>query len=650
MVTPIKTGPLTFADLQEIWESTSDPGYVQSLEQAGEGNGFEVYGQMFAQYGRISQAIDTSTQAMFALPWSGQSAPPADYGQKATVTLTLSRTLLPQLPLVLPQGWFVEELAQDWGYPQGIQRKTGRRYALAQNLVFEPGQQGPLTVGAIAEFPGYGYNNPQPGTISLIDNPGSRFNNTNASVRVSTIQGPIPPGFSTSVPATVVYVDCTDVPDVFVPGIVGEYLSFTAGLNKGTTARIIGYQQPNLSAVPPIGGTVQLAFDQSIEAFSGHFASSPTFQPGELLVFTTAGPTLTGTGVVIDAQVIGGNLFLTFQATSGAATLGCGITGTRSGASVTSVGLMLSSPTFVPENPITGTGATWMVLDWKIDWGMVSTNVASPTGGVAAFLNALGKEKNVFPQAGEPSSKFRQRVAVLSDVVSPNAILRAANRVLQGTHFCFREVGQPSLPGFFYDGETAAHSIPSGLFTPDAYDYDVVDFFVGSSSSYTPNERLIYKSATGALKGFGFFGRFTMGTGIITMIRTGLNVVTPATFAPGDVIVGVSSGIVTPIFSATTYATTIQYRFHEYFDYTDFRAMFMIGVAPQDIGDFGFFYDGIPQQHSGGFYDMRPYALGFYDGFALMLQHLCLQLYNDILPRKAGGVGFYIYPEMQPNC
>src|SRR5579862_728738 len=127
-----KVGALTQADLQAIWEGACDSSFTQPLEAAGEGNGFEAYTQMFAQWARVSQAVETTTQAMYILPSSGQSAPPAMRAHKATVQLTFTRSATSPYvswPIVIAPGTvFVEEQEPDWGDPAGVVVATGRRY------------------------------------------------------------------------------------------------------------------------------------------------------------------------------------------------------------------------------------------------------------------------------------------------------------------------------------------------------------------------------------------------------------------------------------------------------------------------------------------------------------------------------------------
>jgi len=164
-------GPLSEADLQRIWESSVDDLFAQPLTELGDGFGLEVYGQMFAQLARVSRAVDVSTQAMYILPWSGQTNDPARGEARATVTLTFTRTQRLELPMVVTGDVFIDEETTDWGDNPGDSGQvvnTGRRYTLVEPLVFAPGVAGPLTGLAQAERPGWGYNNPQPDTIVAV--------------------------------------------------------------------------------------------------------------------------------------------------------------------------------------------------------------------------------------------------------------------------------------------------------------------------------------------------------------------------------------------------------------------------------------------------------------------------------------------------
>src|SRR3974390_965163 len=207
-------------------------------------------------------------------------------------------------PLVLSAGTLVGETITDWGTNGGVTVQTGRRYALDETIVFPPGQQGPLTVTATAERPGYGYNNPAIGTLTTVEQVGTGFANIDATVRGVIYPGnflPTIPGVTPD-PSIVqgVYVDAIDRADAFLPDHVGQYIAFTAGANSGKIARIVGWSPPNLSASPPTGGTIQIERTESTVSFVGH--SSGTFRVGELLFAGDAGTLLyTGVGTLLDA-------------------------------------------------------------------------------------------------------------------------------------------------------------------------------------------------------------------------------------------------------------------------------------------------------------------------------------------------------------
>src|ERR1700685_3234663 len=103
-------GPLSIQAFEAVWASVVDPAFAQGFIQAGEGNGFEAYTQAMAQLARASAAINTTMEAMYLLPSSGQTSPPASGPNQATVQLTFARTLRLQEPLVLGAGsvWYDE--------------------------------------------------------------------------------------------------------------------------------------------------------------------------------------------------------------------------------------------------------------------------------------------------------------------------------------------------------------------------------------------------------------------------------------------------------------------------------------------------------------------------------------------------------------
>lgn len=442
-----KKGPLTISELINVWRSATDDGYNRPLAERGDGFGLEAIGQAAAQLARVSEAVDRSTQAMFILPWSGQTNEPAGGASKATVQITITRSERFDLALTFVKGQIFFEEEADEQSPDGtLPVATGRRYVVTRTDTLGPGEA-TLTLDTEAERPGYGYNNPREGTITVIVQPGTGFEGEGATV----IAGD-------PVIGTRHRVVATTIPDVPIPRHVGQYLEMVSGANVGQIRRIVGYEAPQPTASPPTGGTFVLAptLVITVSAFP-----SGTFVEGEEVTESGSGATGTLVGVTANALVIDRKVGTFVGA-------GSTITGVESGATATTA-TIVQSPTMTDE---TGSAA-WRVLDWTDDLKVTASNPVSPDGGRPPWLDELGNERGLPRSPGEDDEKYRQRIAKLADTISPNAIKRAANRVLStiGSSVCFREVGDVNglFPGLFYD-----------VVSPDprfAYAYDL-DFTI----------------------------------------------------------------------------------------------------------------------------------------------------------------------------
>lgn len=429
-----KTGPLSQAELKELWLSSVDrDGYAAPLLTQ-PNSGIEFIEQHHAQLARVSLAADRTFQQMYILPFSGQTYEPAGGAVLAEVSLVFNRTgqgtLSTSLPVVLQIGIPVDHAPFDASLTGPEQIFTGRRYFLSETVVFCPGQSGPVTARALSERPFAGYNLPQPNTITVIDQAGSGLENAGASVQAGN--------------RLVLRAE----PDVVGPAQVGQYIVFTSGANLRRARRIIAFEQPSFEN----GGIAVLA-QTAVLQVSG---TSGVFIPGELVTQSGSGATAiylgsTGTLMVVD---------LTAGTLAGSGTL----TGSGSGA-VTTVGVIDEQPALTVE---TNT-ASWRVLDWAVDLGVVVTNPESPTGGRTPMLDALGAERLVFRSPSESDDSYRERVSTPADTVAPNAIQRAMNRVLApfGQTGCLREVGSEKFVGFFYDGD------PTSVDPAVAFAYDL---------------------------------------------------------------------------------------------------------------------------------------------------------------------------------
>lgn len=606
-----KVGAYTHEELEALWLASVDTLYAEPFLDNPD-SGFEVYGQTFEQLARVSEAIDTTTQALFVRPWSGQSAPSAQGGAVAQVDLTIARTAMFERVLVIGAGVMFQEqaLASSPTGPVGL--LTGRRYHLDQELVFNPGEA-TLTASAHAAGEGYGYNNPHPGTINEVDQLGANLFNDRARVSFN-------------------HVLADNRADAPVPEHVNAYFRVTQGVNTGALKRVAAYGAPNVLA--GVGGVLVADAVACIEGDAG----GTQFQPGELIEvrdfsvqvssivvpegpLTSAPPLFVGDLDSLTVMVVGtftgtfqlegsidgvnwttiavfsgagfvvipvGVRFLrvtTTAWTSGSAVVYVGghspggrtvalgralkQTGVdphsvlslrlesgevSAGVSIQVVGLVSLAhlnPTAVLQlanlQDAPAQTEAWRVLPWS-EWGLTVTNALSPVGGRAGMLDALGRERNIDRGPREDDTHYAARVGQIADVVTPNAIRRACNRILApyGLSACFREVGTALLPGMYWDLD------------PWDNDFDA---------------------------------------------------------APRD-------------------------RFKYWLDYADFRGFFLIGLPPLNWGEFGVAWDvGVVNA-----WDNAP-ALCFWDGYPYQAAFLYSQVYQAVNEAHAGGVGFELYLE-----
>ncbi len=460
----VRRGPITAAELMAVWEGAVDVDYARPLVSGGDGAGLEVFGQHAEQLARVSRAVDVTTQAAYMRQHSIQSSPSASGSNRATVTLTLARTGLVSRALVLEKGLVtVEEVQVDHSPEGGVDAPSGRRYVLSETCFFPPGDQGPREVQAVAEHPGYGYNNPLPGSIRGVVQVGAGLNNVLATTTRVDVLVPS----AVLVPASRVRVVCRDEPDVFVTNNVGQTMVFTGGANSGITARVTAYQPPDPFSASPDGGAADVELFQVRQSsdFDG-----PGFVEGEQVQLFDS-TDVVAWGLCVAEVTTDGVQSLAYRLVNGDASTAIRIHGELSGSNIflDTTGAITSDdslPMVAESSPLTA----WKVLDWVHDFGLTSTNASSPRGGTSAMLDALGRDRGIARAVSEGDDAYSRRISIPADTVTPNAIRRAINRVLAplGLAGCFREVGDSVMfPGVFYDGSTADLFDSAG-----AYDYD----------------------------------------------------------------------------------------------------------------------------------------------------------------------------------
>lgn len=424
-------------DLLELWKSVTDPGYHRPILEKPDG-GRAFIEAVHSIHAFASASIGSSTQSLYLRPWSGQQAEPSHVAALATGFLQLSRVpteLFPaSIPVVFPsEQFFVDHVGLDWSDSGPVEFLSGRRYFVTQSLAIGPGALGPLLLPARAEGPGGSYNLPGPGTIRGLTQIGSGLSNI---------------ALSTSAPAPGINLMTLGAqPDVLTALQVGQYvrLSAPAGV-AGQVRRLVAFTPPVDSSN---GGIARL---DSVGVFRAT-AVAGSWRLGEEIVQASSGAV---------GKVISFGAHFAVEATGGGAFTTGTVVGSYSGSSATFSGVVRAC-----ELPAAASVA-WSVLDWVLDVGLTATNLEPFSGGRLPVLEELGEERNIPRSVAEPEATYRARVLAADDVVSPNALLRIANRTLApyGGRGCLREVGTSKLPGLFYD-------VPPDGIAAHAFAYDM---------------------------------------------------------------------------------------------------------------------------------------------------------------------------------
>jgi hypothetical protein len=429
----MSSGALTFAELLAYWKSVTDEGYWRPLVEKAD-SGVEAVYQGLTQWARVSVSVDRTTQAMFVLSWSGQSDDPAGGGLQATVALTVSRTLKFEVPVVLPAGARVLHVDQDYGETGAVEVLTGRAYLLDEAAVLLPGEPGPVYVDATAEREGYGYNLPLEDTITRVEQQGELGFGTGASVEVTVKPRPMTLGNENRLRFV-----ANVLGERLTADHVGQYVAFSAGANAGDLRRVTGY---DAVADPPCVLLDTFAVLDGALAGLALLVGEQVVQP----------PVAPGGGAV--GIVVGGDTrWLLVECTAGAFEDGGVVTGQTTGHVFTTTTVARDGQ-LVAE---AGT-ASWQVLSWVDQLGVVVTNARPPANGRNALLDEVGGQRGVDRGPGQSDADYRRIIAAHLDKVSPNALRRAANRILApiGASCCLREVGTVVYPGFFNDAGSSA--------------------------------------------------------------------------------------------------------------------------------------------------------------------------------------------------
>jgi hypothetical protein len=130
--------------------------------------------------------------------------------------------------------------------------------------------------------------------------------------------------------------------------------------------------------------------------------------------------------------------------------------GVQSPRKITSVDAVNQTAIFSPALPVGDVGATGVVCE-IVELGDLGLEVTQPldaTGGRVAMLDAIGFDRRAGRVVGEGDEAYRHRLCELADTISPAAIERLLESILEPCGICWRlkETRQvDELKGFVWD-------------------------------------------------------------------------------------------------------------------------------------------------------------------------------------------------------
>lgn len=461
-----------------------------------------VFRGLAGELAQLASQADRGIQARFLLPSAIQRSIPAYIGSKANAVVSLQRSGPLEFPLVIAPGALLFQT-----------RRGDRTYTNTSSLLWWPGEGGTKAVKVECEVEGYvgnlEFEANADGTLDLdlLSLVSRDRSNTGATALGGVLSDTgLPDVFSPQVVSSYLQVVSATQPAnvsrvMRITGFADPQVENPPGSGQYPTQVTLDPERWDRSPEPVLEDITLATFtDFYTQAWDGSgavplFGAVPA--AGDSFYFTQAAPF---DGLVIDLLSGAGTWTVAWEYWDGGAwvalpdladpTLGwtqpgvsqiswsipgdwATIVSPLSGlpwyfvrANLAAVALVTTAPTFRRVSTITtaplvpDTSVEWHVMAWEADVGLQITEIAqSPINGRDNDLYLLGDNRGIYRQMGEDPETFRQRIARLSDVVSPNAIQRIVNRALQplgltGLVADVSSKGSDGLllyPGLFFD-------------------------------------------------------------------------------------------------------------------------------------------------------------------------------------------------------
>ncbi len=579
----------TVDSLLAIWTSLVDELFSQPFIEAGEGGGLEVWTQAMAQLARVSTAIESTAASLYLQPYSGQVKESAMGPRHARVELQLRRTSEFQFSLYFGREFTVEEATVQPSLTGGVVVHTGRRYSLLDGIALFAGNAGPVYSIAQAESVGSGYNEPRPGELTAIVQPALDARGEGATVVSSAGMGD--------------WLYAANAQGSFIESHVGQYVQILTGANAGKLRRVIGYRSPDTTPIDH-GGAVTLSPDVvlNIENVVGEFES------GALVEWPLGkGRVLACNGTCLMVQRESGYFSPSGTISTGMAT--ADITGVHTGGMLTAIAIdiALIPPAWFPGDVITqaNTLAEGLFVAQENEWVLIAptkgtfNNVDVLTGSLSAYVGLpdglvdIAYDPRLVPEVATVEWKVVDWAdefgVVVTNEASPAGGRFGVLDELMRDRGVVRGVGESDA------ALVKRGTMPADVVSPNAIRRAI-------ARHYGTTDWEFREVGTRDFPGF-FYDVPTSEAGL-----TG--------------------------FACAYDMTTVDSRFALQLGYEEFRAFFLIGLPNLGLGEFGFAYDDG---------QANAWDVGFLDGYAVEECRLRQRLWDDIVGRKAGGVGFDFY-------
>lgn len=573
----------TVASLLAIWTSLVDELFSQPFTDAGEGGGLEVWTQAMAQLARVSEAIERTAASLYLQPSSAPGAPSAQGGEYATVDVVVERTREFQFPLYMDTQFVLGEVGVQPSVEGGVEVLTGREYHLVSGIGLFPGEPGPVTVQARAMAMGSGYNYPLAGSITAVVQPAADAAGVGATVVMGAGLGD--------------WLYSANAQGSFIANHLGQYVQLLSGDNAGKLRRVVGYVPPGLTPLEH-GGAVTLAHDVvvNVDNVVGDFTPGNMVEwglgKGKLLAFN-------GQAMLIQREQ---GYFAPGTITAGTASADLVGVHTQGMLIAIEIDIGLFPSAWFPGDVVTqaGTGAVGNFVCQEDAWVLLAPvagsfdTVGALTGSLSGYvgvpLGGIGYDPRLVP-GGAVEWKVVDWADELG-VVANNPLPPMGGRFAVLDEL-MRDRG--IIRGV---GESDASLLRRGVLPADVVSPNAIRRTI--ARHYGSDDWEFKEVGTPGFPGFFY-----------------------------DVPVSASPG-----YACAYDMTATNTRFGTVLGYDEFRAFFLIGLPTTGEGEFGFAYDDGPA---------NAWDVGAFDGYPVVECSLRKRLWDDIVGRKASGVGFDFY-------